>query len=102
MRNAESARRTILLIAATSLFTGLLFYSSESVKPVADRLPAMLTNGEFWSMVTDFSESGGYFRSDNFLSNESGYQYVIPALRRTIPTGGVYLGVGPEQNFTYI
>jgi len=27
---------------------------------------------------------------------------VIPELTRTTGTGGVYLGVGPEQNFTYI
>jgi hypothetical protein len=53
-------------------------------------------------MVTDFSEAGGYFRSDNFLSNEAGYQEVIPTLRKSIRSGGVYLGVGPEQNFTYI
>jgi hypothetical protein len=53
-------------------------------------------------MISDFSEPGGYFRSENFLSNESGYQYVIPALREALPRGGVYLGVGPEQNFTYI
>jgi hypothetical protein len=53
-------------------------------------------------MITDFSESGGYFQSDNFLSNESGYQNVIPALLKTLKTGGVYIGVGPEQNFTYI
>jgi hypothetical protein len=53
-------------------------------------------------MVTDFSEAGGYFRSDNFLSNEAGYQAVIPRLRRTVQSGGAYLGVGPEQNFTYL
>src|SRR5262249_28372814 len=45
---------------------------------------------------------GGYFQSDNFLSNESGYQSVIPALLKTVKPGGVYIGVGPEQNFTYI
>src|SRR4029453_18713482 len=27
---------------------------------------------------------------------------VIPALQTTAKRGGVYLGVGPEQNFTYI
>jgi hypothetical protein len=30
------------------------------------------------------------------------FQYVIPALKAGIGSGGVYLGVGPEQNFTYI
>src|SRR5262249_43555035 len=35
-------------------------------------------------------------------SNETSYQYVLPELMKTARTGGAYLGVGPEQNFTYI
>jgi hypothetical protein len=53
-------------------------------------------------MVTDFSENGGYFRSDNFVSNESTFQWVIPDLKKKLKAGGVYMGVGPDQNFTYI
>jgi hypothetical protein len=52
-------------------------------------------------MITDFSEEGGSFRFENFLSNELGFQMVIPSLKDTVKPG-VYLGVGPEQNFTYI
>jgi hypothetical protein len=91
-----------LFFAATALLAVLLFYSSGNVTPVQDTLPERLTDAEFWNMVTDFSEAGGYFRSDNFLSNESGYQQVIPTLKANIHPHGVYLGVGPEQNFTYI
>jgi hypothetical protein len=68
----------------------------------ADTLPAELGNEEFWKIVEDFSEPNGYFRSDNLLSNESGLQDVIPKLKERIQPGGVYIGVGPEQNFTYI
>ena len=50
----------------------------------------------------EVSEDGGYFHSDNFTSNEFTFQYVIPELTRNLSAGGVYLGVGPEQNFTYI
>src|SRR5262249_12438104 len=50
----------------------------------------------------EFSEPGGYFMYENFLSNEKSYQDPIPELRRAVRPGGVYLGVGPEQNFTYI
>ena len=46
--------------------------------------------------------AGGSFQSENFLSNENAFQTVIPELKATLPAGGVYLGVGPEQNFTYI
>jgi hypothetical protein len=31
-----------------------------------------------------------------------GFQYVIPRLKELTKSGGVYMGVGPEQNFTYI
>jgi len=68
----------------------------------SDSLPRRLSDAEFWSMVTSMSESGGYFRSDNLVSNEITFQYVIPELQRTLGSGGVYLGVGPDQNFTYI
>ena len=69
---------------------------------VAQSIPSKLSDAEFWKLVTDFSESNGYFRSDNFVSNETTYQWVIPDLLRTTSRGGVYLGVGPDQNFTYL
>ena len=68
----------------------------------AASLPARLGDQEFWRLVSDSSESDGAFRSDNLLSNELGYQFVIPELARTTKVGRVYMGVGPEQNFTYI
>ena len=48
------------------------------------------------------SEPGGTFRSDNLVSNEHTYQYVIPALQKAVRPGGIYLGVAPDQNFTYM
>jgi hypothetical protein len=66
------------------------------------RLPERLDDSTFWRMITEFSEPGGYFQSENFVSNEMGLQFVIPRLRESIDPGGVYIGVGPEQNFTYI
>jgi hypothetical protein len=65
-------------------------------------LPSRLTDKEIWQLNADFSEPNGYFRSDNFLSNETGFQFVIPELVKLVKPGGAYLGVGPEQNFTYI
>jgi hypothetical protein len=65
-------------------------------------IPARLSDQEFWNLVTDFSEPNGYFRSDNLLSNEIWLQYVIPELLSVSRPGRVYMGVGPEQNFTYI
>src|SRR5262249_41383399 len=68
---------------------------------VTEELPSQLSDEAFWNMVTEFSEAGGYFRSENFVSNETTFQYVIKDLKKKKP-GGVYLGVGPDQNFTYI
>jgi len=48
------------------------------------------------------SEADGIFRSDNLLSNELNFQYVIPELVGGAQPGRVYMGVGPEQNFSYI
>ena len=66
------------------------------------RLPDRLDDSTFWRMVNDLSEPGGYFQSENFVSNEMALQYVIAHLETAAPPGGVYVGVGPEQNFTYI
>ena len=68
----------------------------------AAQIPERLSDSAFWRMVTEFSEPGGYFRSDNFVSNETSFQYVIPELLRSTRQGGVYLGVAPDQNFTYL
>lgn len=48
------------------------------------------------------SEPGGYFGSDNLVSNELSYQHIIPKLQEMGVGGGVYVGVGPDQSFTYI
>jgi hypothetical protein len=65
-------------------------------------LPAQLSDAEFWRLSESFSEPGGTFHSDNFISNEGRFQDVIPDLVSRAKPDGVYLGVGPEQNFTYI
>ena len=68
----------------------------------AEELPPRLSDNAFWKLVTDFSEPGGSFLSDNFVSNELAFQDVLSELTVDRKPGGVYLGVGPEQNFTYI
>ncbi|HUR19480.1 MAG TPA: hypothetical protein VMZ90_01645 [Vicinamibacterales bacterium] len=73
--------------------------------PLQPTVPQRLTDAEFWSIVTDASEPGGTFRSldiTNLTSNETLFQHVIPGLLARTKPGGAYLGVGPEQNFTYI
>lgn len=66
------------------------------------KLPESLSAAEFARLNRELSEEGGYFRSDNFISNETAYLTVVDKLRQLGAMGGAYLGVGPEQNFTYI
>jgi hypothetical protein len=68
----------------------------------ARRLPAALGNAQFWSIVSEFSEAGGTFATDNFTSNELAVGQIAADLIAGRKTGGAYIGVGPEQNFTYI
>lgn len=79
---------------------------ARSVWPAARAgLPERLSDAAFWQLSHDSSEGGGFFRGENITnltSNERRLQDVIPDLLKRAGTGGVYLGVGPEQNFTYI
>ena len=65
-------------------------------------IPDKLTDQEFWQLTEDLSEPDGTFRSDNVLSNEMVFSRLLPDLLARTKPGGVYLGVGPEQNFTYV
>jgi hypothetical protein len=59
----------------------------------------------FAGRVAALSEPGGYFDTDNLISNERSYLHVAPELRALsaqASVNGVYLGVGPDQNFSYI
>jgi hypothetical protein len=55
----------------------------------------------FARQVRELSEPGGSFDTDNLISNERSYLHVIPALKAG-SAGGAYVGVGPDQNFSYI
>ena len=68
----------------------------------AQSVPARLADSTFWRLMNEYSEPWGTFRSENFVSNETSLQWVIPELTRRIAPGGVYMGVAPDQNFTYI
>jgi hypothetical protein len=67
--------------------------------PVADTIPATTAFGR---LIQSLSEPGGYFPSDNLVSNETSYLHVVPALSSLGVRGGAYIGVGPDQNFSYI
>ncbi|MGD8277665.1 MAG: hypothetical protein PVH00_06545 [Gemmatimonadota bacterium] len=56
----------------------------------------------FGGLIARLSEPGGYFPSENLVSNETSYLHVMGALQRLGTRGGAYIGVGPDQNFSWI
>lgn len=118
MRQRHINLRPWLLASGTPLIGALLLAATlssttraQTTAPVAPAtaasqpalsIPDRLADSTYWRMITEFSEPSGYFTSENFVSNETSWQMVIPPLLSAIKPGGVYLGVGPEQNFTYI
>jgi hypothetical protein len=93
MNPPKTRSLVFLTLAVLSLFLATAAH--------AQQLPGTIDDKEFWRLVTDLSEAGGNF-PQQFMSNEDSAQFVIPALKETTKQGGVYIGVGSEQNFTYI
>jgi hypothetical protein len=61
-----------------------------------------LAAGSFADDIARLSEPEGFFDTDNLISNERSYLEVVPALAAGGVSGGAYIGVGPDQNFSYI
>jgi hypothetical protein len=70
--------------------------------PLAAQAPRALSDSAFAQLVAVLSEAGGFFDTDNLISNEDAYLHPTSTLKRIGIMGGVYLGVGPDQNLSYI
>jgi hypothetical protein len=84
-----------LLVSSITFISGAPFFQTST-------LPAQITDQEFWRLITEFSEPSGDYPYQNFVSNEITLQRIIPPTKRAIKADGVFIGVGPEQNFTYV
>lgn len=108
--NAQHQRRWTTRVWRLAVVTAVLLASVRdataaqvAAPTVSDRLPDRLSDADFWALVDSISEPGGFFRiADNFTSNEREIGQLYTMLRERGTSGGVYMGVGPEQNFTYI
>jgi hypothetical protein len=97
------ALAVLLLLPAPSaaMFLGAAPAAAQRVSAVAPRLlPESIA--DFGPLVARLSEPGGYFDTDNLISNEASYLHVVGDLARLGVRGGAYIGVGPDQNFSYI
>ena len=84
---------TILLIVS--------FYSGCTSKISTDESLA-LSNDSFAETIATLSEPSAFFDSDNIISNEISYLHILDTMDKIGVHGGVYIGVGPDQNFTYL
>ena len=91
----------LLLASAVVLLLGM-----PPARGGAQQAPATpATRQSFAGLIASLSEPSGYFDTDNLISNERSYLHVVPMLRSLAGQAGgngVYLGVGPDQNFSYI
>ena len=101
LRRAASGTLWFALLAGLFIAGAPLAHGGQKARTDSRRADAIPV-AEFSRMVREFSEEGGYFQADNFTSNETSYLHVVDKLRELGVSGGAYLGVGPEQNFTYI
>lgn len=102
-----SYRHLLALVAALTAAQAPLVAQVAPAAPAASSaaaaLPAKIPDAEYWKTINDLAEPGGYFRiPDNFTSNEIEVGWLFTRLQETKVNGGVYLGVGPEQNLSYI
>ncbi len=107
-RSIRIARIGVVLALAAVGATRSRVLAAQSAQAPAQQLartslPERLNDAEFWKLVSDISEPGGFFRiTDNYTSNEREVGRLFTMLHDTGVSGGVYVGVGPEQNFSYI
>ncbi len=90
---ALRAPRAILACVAVALAIG-------ACAPQQPKEPA--AQPSFADLYNRLSEQGGYFDSDNLISNETSYLHALDELRAQGVKGGVYIGVGPDQSFSYL
>lgn len=61
-----------------------------------------MADANLGELIEALSEPTGVFPSDNLVSNETSLLHVAEALRSPALERRAYVGVGPEQNLTYI
>ena len=81
---------------------GLVMLVVAAAFPLAAQVPASLSDSAFGALSAELSEPSGFFDTDNLVSNEDSYLHAITTLQKLRVRGGAYLGVGPDQNFSYI
>jgi hypothetical protein len=112
MTSRERRRACVLFLPSETMFVQrlapvllipvVLSRFAPSCSELTRERNSSLSDAEFSQLIHEISEEGGYFWSNNYISNETSYLHVLDDLSGLAVKGGVYVGVGPNQNFTYI
>ncbi len=94
MRRAAGLTCASLLLFLLLPSAGLGLQWPESTDRIED--------ASFWRMFSEFSEPSGFFQSDNLISNERTFPAIVPQIASLHSAQSGYVGVGPEQNFSYL
>jgi hypothetical protein len=84
------------------MIAGLTLLLAVACAPPPKATPAPPPQPTFAELYNRLSEQGGYFDSDNLISNETSYLHALDEMRIMHVKGGAYIGVGPDQSFSYI
>jgi hypothetical protein len=93
---ARLARTAVAGVVAMALWLAPAVPTRAQSPAAASPVPA------FAAEVAALSEPGGYFDTDNLISNERSYLHAVSDLTDARVRGGAYVGVGPDQNFSYV
>lgn len=91
------------LLASIAVVCGVVAPASTGIVPAQQQVrPDSLSASAWASLSARLSEPGGYFDTDNLISNESSYLQPLTELAARGVRGGAYIGVGPDQSFSTI
>lgn len=92
----------LLIVALAACGDPLPRNTDVAPEPAATAALEPLPDTQWVGLIRRLSEPGGYFDTDNLISNETSYLHVLGPMDRLGVQGGVYVGVGPDQNFSYM
>jgi len=91
---ARTALLVLIAISTAGVTRGVATRAAQASRVVADTT--------FAGTIARLSEAPGFFDSDNLISNETSYLHAVTKLRESGVSGGAYVGVGPDQSFSYV
>jgi hypothetical protein len=90
------------LISATLCVAALVLSSASTIRARQATLPAAIPDTEFWRLAEDLSEPDAPTVANYVLSSDVAIPVVARELAERVTPGGVYLGIGHEENYSYI